>query len=209
MSNNGAMETSEKYDAIYKEKPDKWTDTARDDFAFKCVSDYLQEEPSTLLDLGCGNGHTLSFFHAFWPDVRYFGIDMSIMAVKLARAAVPVAKIYHATPDNFESQETFDVILVMGVAEHFHDLGEQLDIVRKWLSEDGIVYLEVPNNLVISGREEEGWFASSMQTEWHLKRENWEKMLLSVGFKIERSIVGDSEYNEFIWILKNVEWIPG
>lgn len=199
----------EEYDELYSAKPGKWVNPKRDAFAFNHVSEYLKDPPYSLLDLGCGNGHTLEMFHSMWPHVHYYGIDLSPVAIKLARSKVPGAKLYASRLDAFDPMEVvdrfgpFNVILIMGVAEHFRDITEELDEVRRRLAKDGIVYLEVPNNMVIEEKEEEGWFASKYQTEWFLKRDSWEKIIQSVGFEIVKKIYGPYLDYEFIWILKD------
>lgn len=203
--------TPEEYDLIYLERPERWTDAKRDEFAFKCLSDALHEEPYKLLDLGCGNGHTLAFFADRWKKTKYHGIDLSKIAIKLAKAKVPQAELYAARLDDFDPYNyyehfgPFNCILIMGVAEHFADIVKELKIVRDNLTKNGCVYLEVPNVLRLSGRPDEGWYESSHQYEWHLRRETWEKHILDAGFYMDERIVGPSVFCEFVWILKKKE----
>jgi 2-polyprenyl-3-methyl-5-hydroxy-6-metoxy-1,4-benzoquinol methylase len=190
------------YDAIYRDKPDKWTSGPRDEFAYWSIEGYLGHEPESLLDVGCGNGHTIGLLKMLWPDTRFVGVDVSEVACRLARAGAPGAVFVHGTVEDVVSHGPFEVVTLMGVAEHFEDVVDGLVRAAAMLNPGGIIYLEAPNNLLMSGRSDEGWYASSVQEEWHLYRGTWEEKFKQAGLKIGKSLIGRGVEWEFVWILE-------
>jgi len=189
------------YDERYKRKPNSWIDHWRDSFALFVVSKYMGKVSKSVLDYGCGNGHTLAFLRDFMPGNSYAGLDISNVALKLARHRVKDALFFTELPEDVK----YDIILIMGTAEHFEDPVKTLSEIGEYLKDDGIVYLEVPNCLSYSESNEEGFRKTnegSDQDEWHLKRSSWEKIIVDAGYNIFENIKGPSPTYEFIWILK-------
>lgn len=194
------------YDAIYSDDPGKWSTGNRDQFAFQVLANFTWQ-PDRLLDIGCGNGHTLEYFKKQWPRTQYFGIDLSQVAINLAAKKLLEVELY--CEDFFEWKapliKPFDVILLMGVAEHFPDLVGGLKKVLSLLATDGWVYLEAPNCLHYSKDKTETFRETtkgSGQQEWHLRRTTWEVIIRQAGFEIEESVFGQSVATEFVWILR-------
>jgi len=175
------------YDAIYREDPGKWSNSERDDF----VSDNL-EEPASLLDIGCGNGHTIKHLATCWPNTKFYGVDISQVAIDIAQKKTPQATFARGSNMDID----VDVITLMGVAEHFENLKDLENYRAK------IVYLEVPNCLSYSNSKEEGFRKNGEQMEWHLRRETWEKTIEDCGFEILERFDGGRPSWEFVWVLK-------
>ena len=72
------------YNDIFRNKPDKWASIERDYVAFRLIS-MCAQEPARMLDVGCGNGHTLAFFRSQWDRTHYIGIEISPVALEIAR----------------------------------------------------------------------------------------------------------------------------
>lgn len=192
------QEQAAEYDAYYTDNPKKWGKTQRDKFAVEHVRRYA---PKTILDIGCGNGHTLAYFGRAFPQAQLFGIDISPVACELARKNSG-AKIETAFLDEYQPGMRFDLVLNLGTLEHIPD---PLDALRKMkLLTGGVCYLEIPHNLLYSP----GSFGfrrlttRSRQMEWHLPRETWEHTIREAGFVIEQRLTGPNEAWEFIWILR-------
>ncbi len=163
--------------------------------------------PNTILDIGCGNGHTLKFFRSKYQYAELFGVDISPEAVRLAKEKTNA----HVVCYKFEevSLPYCDLVLCMGVGEHFLFLREFL---IKLAQSGKYVYLEVPNCLSYSNVKEEGFRETTKgagQAEWHLYRKSWEKYIKEAGFEILESIKGPNAYTEFIWMLKSPEMLTG
>ncbi len=187
---------SDFYDAIYTGDPAKWSKGGRDEIAYWVLKDI---EPKSVLDYGCGNGHALEYLKREWSGAKYTGIDISPVALKLAQAKVPDGEFYEKI-----SNQKWDLITIMGVAEHFENPTWTLYEIAKHLTPGGHIYLEVPNNLSYSPDPNEGWRADfgSKQWEWHWKRTTWENAIREAELKIVQSIRGPSPMWEFIWVLE-------
>ena len=191
---------AEFYDDIYRTRPGKWASVQRDIFALKALQEY---KPKSMLDFGCGNGHTLDYFRTQWPKTKYTGVDISEVALKLAQWHVRDGKFFTSMP----SRGKWNIITVMGVAEHFENPVAQLREIGKRLTKNGKLYLEVPNCLVDS--DTEGFRQTSLhngngagQHEWHWTRSSWEKTIVEANFDIMQRYTGDELAWEFVWILK-------
>jgi trans-aconitate methyltransferase len=208
-------ELRQQYNDIYKEKPDKWTSDGRDNDAWFMLNRILGRAPKTLLDIGCGNGHTIRYFKERWPKTKYLGIDISDEAIGIAKIFMPDLDWLCGEIEKFSNipTNTFDVITIMGVAEHFPDIGKKMKYISQFLEPKGVLYLEVPNNLSYSENKEEGFRASlgGNQKEWHLTKESWNKILEEVGLVtyITRTYV--DPFPVFIWILQKSQLLenPG
>ena len=190
------------YNDIYTSSPRKWTNVDRDYTAFKALSEYVNE-PVSMLDYCCGNGHTLAFFKSQWPDTIYTGVDISDVALELTEKRVPDVYTFRELPDG-----EWDVIVIMGVAEHFKAPAAELGYVSKHLSPDGYLYLEVPNCLVYSNNGYEGFRQTNVgsgQNEWHWRRDTWEQMIEEAGLEIVKSHSGYVPAWEYIWIVRRRE----
>lgn len=182
------------YDTIYTEWPDRWgNDGGRDEYVFENLI-----QPASVLDIGCGNGHTLAYLSEKWPETKLYGVDISPVAISLAMDKVPFGSFFIGTVDDVDVK--VDIAILLGVAEHFEDLDE-LGRVKKVLNERGLVYLEVPN--CISYRPGKEDFRGGIQDEWHFYKETWERKIKEQGYNILKSIVGKKATWEFIWILEN------
>lgn len=188
------------YNKIYRFNPDKWSGGVRDEFAYQALSQF--SEPASLLDFGCGNGHTIRYFMNKWPDTEFYGVDISGVALEIAGKKMPAAKLSNSI-DDFSK---VNIITMLGVLEHFEDLSD-IQKVTEHISPAGLLYVEVPNCLSYSNSKVEGWrktTGGTGQTEWHLKRESWERILTKNGLQIVKSLIGKSASWGFCWVLKCV-----
>jgi SAM-dependent methyltransferase len=189
---------ADEYDQHYLTNPRKWSGEARDLFAVDIIKKY---NPKTILDVGCGNGHTLSVLGKNLKDVELYGIDVSPVACKLATENSG-AQVDCEFLSDYKPDIKFDLVICLGVAEHFKSPLAGLKKIKKLTK--GICYLELPHNLLYS-KGEEGFrrlTTRSQQLEWHLPRDAWEVIIKEAGFEIVESIVGPNEAWEFIWVLK-------
>jgi trans-aconitate methyltransferase len=200
------------YNKFYKRNPEKWTSDERDEVTYQNIAGYLKQIPWTVLDIGCGNGHTIAYLHKKWPETDFAGIDLSPEAIAIAKKKAPSAQFFEGFLDKIKSDRQFDVVILLGVAEHFEDIVPNLILVRKLINHNGIAYIEVPNCIAYpTSAPVEGFRRvefGSRQTEWHLLRETWEKHLSDAGLEIVQSLNGPHDPPEFIWIVKNISEVP-
>jgi len=190
------------YDRMYSENPTRWDIKEIDEQRFEALAEY-ENTGNKILDIGCGSGHTLAYFAERWKDKQYYGIDWSQVAVRHAAPRLPDMDIRCETLEACKLKQ-MNIVILGGVAEHFENLPHSLRFVKKIASNDGIVFMEVPNCISYSGAHGEGFYKTKAngQTEWHMTRQRWEEVLHENGFEIIKSITGKKVYNEFIWILK-------
>lgn len=193
----------EEYNNYYRMDPTKWTGNRRNRFAGN-VTRELIKKPKNILDVGCGNGHTLKYFKRVYPGTKLYGLDLSPVACKIASDNVSGATIVEGFIEDFDLGCQFDLILCMGVAEHFLNIEAGLRSIKNLLSKRGVLYLEIPNCLSYDPGDE-GYrrlSVGSHQMEWHLKRETWETIIHKCGFEIVQSFTGERASWEFVWGLK-------
>lgn len=195
----------QEYDRFYKRNPMKWASDERDAFTYAALADYLGRAPASLIDVGCGNGHTIAYLQKHWPETQYSGLDLSPEAIRLARLAAPFARFHRGFLDQINLLR-YEAVLVLGVAEHFEDIPQNLARVRKLIAAGGFAYIEVPNCIAYPASEPVEGFrrlnGGSKQWEWHLFRPTWEKHLVNAGFEIVRALNGPNDPPEFIWFVK-------
>ena len=195
-----------RYNKIYTDKPDKWASgqgVLRDNIAYSTLYKYFHE-PETFIDIGCGNGHTIEFFKKHWPNTVYYGIDLSDVAIDIAKKKMPDVWFMHGDYKNYTVY--CDVVTVLGVAEHFEKL---VDGLRSLKDYGKLIYLEVPDCLQMgklngSPNNEEGFretFKGGLQVEWHLKKRSWEERIRLAGLEILEYSAGSNPF-EFVWVLK-------
>ena len=79
--------------------------------------------PSSLLDVGCGEGFLAANLHSRMPGVAISGVDASEGAITFARSEFGDAAVFE-TGDIFDlrfADNAIDVVLYSEVLEHLHD----------------------------------------------------------------------------------------
>jgi len=195
----------QQYNKIYRYEPNKWTDELGDNDAWFMLNRLMSKPPYNVLDIGCGNGHTIKYFSERWKTTQFTGIDISYEALKLAKKVVPNAIFLLGELEEVDIKEEFEIITLLGVAEHFDDIERKLKYIRQFLHPRGMLYLQVPNCLEYSEIKEEGFRPSigGNQMEWHLKKETWNGLIINAGYAIYITRT-NSRYpvRGFMWILQ-------
>ena len=94
------------------------------------------------LDVGCGSGRVGDALQRF-RGFRVTGIEPNATAA--ARARERGLEVHHGTLDDFESQEPFDVVLMIHVLEHLTDPLAAVRRVGELLAPGGQLVLALPN----------------------------------------------------------------
>lgn len=193
----------DEYNKLYKKQPNKWGNNERGIFAVNIIKELIQS-PKSIIDIGCGIGITLETMQSSFLEADLYGLDPSEEAIELAKTRVPNGTFYADFLDEFKSKKKYDIVLCLGVAEHVEDLPEFLKSLKTLVKKDGILYFEVPHNLIYSRGPKtfRRLKTGSRQIEWHLELRDWEKKLLEAGFEVVKRYRGLKSSWEFIWILK-------
>ena len=205
MSMQDRKELVDEYNRFFSQKPDIWVDNSRNAFAFYALDDYLKREPESVLDIGCGNGHSIAYLSECWQSAVFTGLDLSPVAVEMAKARNPGADFVCGFLDEVELPK-FDCVLALGVVEHFAELQAGLTAMSRVIKPGGICFVEIPNCIGYpSSVKQEGFRRlnfGSRQWEWHLYRETWEREFESAGLRIVKRLQGANVYSEFCWLLE-------
>ncbi|MEO8770384.1 MAG: class I SAM-dependent methyltransferase [Ferruginibacter sp.] len=99
-------------------------------------------QAGTILDVGCGTGAFLNTMQqAGW---KITGLEPDEGARKTAQSLYNIQPL--PSPQIFElPQNTFDAITAWHVMEHVHQLHEYVDQLKKIISQNGKIFIAVPN----------------------------------------------------------------
>ena len=195
-------ELIKKYDEYYARDKNKWSLVDRDKLAYDTLVKYVPEM-SEVLDVGCGNGHTLEYFHQHQSQAKLYGIDLSQVAIDLCAKKMPEGDFKAAFLTEYAPGKKFQIIVCLGSAEHFTQLEDDLKKMKSLLKPGGLCYVEIPNNLAYDDGEHtfRQLGCGSRQYEWHLSREEWEAKIIEAGFEIKKFYRRDRPQWEFCWVL--------
>jgi SAM-dependent methyltransferase len=126
--------------------------------------------PSSMLDLGTGNGRYALAAHALgWPAVSASDMHESAptaIARVNARTSAAASVRFIRQRDLGMVEGAFDFVLYRAVLEHTADPNGALRAIRALLRPGGLCYLEVPNIRSWSVRTM-GYAAQSLYLPWH------------------------------------------
>ena len=105
-----------------------------------------------ILDIGCGGGLLCEPMSRLGAEV--FGIDASEKNVEIAKIHAKKSnlniKYFCSSPEKFESDLKFDVILNMEIIEHVEDVDFFLKSCTKFLKKNGIMFVATLNKTLKS-----------------------------------------------------------
>ena len=105
-----------------------------------------------ILDIGCGGGLLSEPMSRLGAEV--FGIDASNKNIEVAKIHARKnnldIKYFCASPENFETNTKFDVILNMEIVEHVEDVNFFLKSCSKLLKKNGIMFVATLNKTLKS-----------------------------------------------------------
>lgn len=106
----------------------------------------------SLLELGIGHGYTTTIFAEAFD--RHLVLDGSPSVIRQFRQKYPECKaeITETYFEDFQTTERFDVIVMGFVLEHVADPQRILRHYRQFLSENGVIFVAVPNAEVMNRR---------------------------------------------------------
>lgn len=153
-------------------------------------ADVFQTKPQKILDIGSGEGANLLDLGATFPEAELYAIEPSPESQKhLQEMGV------HVIGDDVDAswdeafQGAFDLIVMRHVLEHFLDPKEALIKLGRCLSEDGVMYIAVPNNLNPIHALRTKWFRT-VHT-YYFNRYSLYNILALTGFEVQAMIEMD------------------
>lgn len=122
-----------------------------DNFHAKVVQMVRRAQPSTILELGCGEGYVLSALADAGVSAELTGIELDDRAARIARERLgDRATIEHRDARELAADgRRFDMVMMLEVLEHIPDPAQMLPIVDSLTN--GWVLLSVPWEPVFRG----------------------------------------------------------
>ena len=110
------------------------------------------EGARSVLELGLGHGFTTNVLSSYFD--RHVVLEGSPAVIQNFRKTFPAcrAEIIETYFEEFESRETFDVIVMGFILEHVDDPGRVISHYRSSLALGGKIFLAVPNAEVLNRR---------------------------------------------------------
>ena len=97
----------------------------------------------SILDMGCGNGYFMAACRE--RGYRVMGLDLSEWAVTYVKETLGIEALSGHLDRIHLPGRRFDIVTLWHVLEHSRDPAKVIIRAGRWVKEDGIVVLEVPN----------------------------------------------------------------
>lgn len=161
---------------------------------------YSRKTVNTILDIGSGEGENIRDLGRYYSSNNLYAIEPSPAAQTCLRN-LGVNVIGRDVNDNWESnyQMKFDLIILRHVLEHFLHPLEILKKINSILSQNGMVYIAVPNNLKPNSNLENHWFRT-VHTYYYNKYSLFNLLALA-NLKIEIMVEGDKFSSGEIYLM--------
>lgn len=98
---------------------------------------------TSVLDIGCSSGGTLGHFKKRGV-ARLQGIEPNIKFAQFARDHFGV-NVFTGILEDWESDQTFDLVIMRDVLEHFRNPHDAMKIIREHCHEGSLVFIETNN----------------------------------------------------------------
>ena len=126
----------------FKEKHPKWFETPNFklfDYVFACIKLANLSHPS-VLDVGCGNGDLLKYFHQKSDNMKLTGIDYQKNSA--------IEGINFLCGDIFDTKfsESYNVIINLAVIEHVWDVQNYIRRLRELCTDGGLIITMTQND---------------------------------------------------------------
>jgi SAM-dependent methyltransferase len=128
-------------------------------YILELCRDYLKDKRKiSVLDIGAGKGGVVYYIEQLRLGAICYGVTLEeerIDKVWDSNLALRMTNFDFET--DFVWNQTFDFIIMAHVLEHFIDPSKAIQIVRKLLKDDGILYIEVPSLYFTEYRTKSVW----------------------------------------------------
>jgi len=114
----------------------------------KRLIDFQNSKKLKILDIACGDGRVAEELIKIGHEV--YGIDISEKAVKLANEKGVKAEL--ANVENYQPEQKFDLVIATDILEHLFEPLEILKKMKKWLTENGKIIVNMPNHFDLRNR---------------------------------------------------------
>lgn len=146
------------------------------------ISKYVKKS-KYLLDVGCGRGYFLDEARKLGWDT--YGIDVSESVVDYAKNELHL-NVAYGDIFSFQSERKFDVVILNQVIEHFVDPKKLIATCRKYLEDEGLLYIATPNIESLSAKVLKGDFDHYIPPEHvsYFSQYTLKNLLDTLGFRV-------------------------
>ena len=122
------------------------------EYKIKELRERYQESPDMWLDLGCGDGLSAQFIRTYFPDTKYYGLDISNNSIEKAKSRGLTGAeflVYDGSHIPF-GDNTFDVVFMACVMHHIipEQRNDILNEIKRILKDNGklVIFEHNPYN---------------------------------------------------------------
>jgi SAM-dependent methyltransferase len=159
------------------------------------LGSFMNDAYKSVLDYGCGAGGVLKQFKEAGFDT--LGIDLNEGYLKKAREEGLNVSNSDFVIDS--SRSSFDIVILSHVLEHTPNPLGTLSRLRDILTDNGVIYVEVPGILNIKNLYSHPQFYFQQAHYWHFSRASLQNILNFSGFcplEIDERVVSISKKSE-------------
>ncbi|WP_417335293.1 class I SAM-dependent methyltransferase [Halobacteriovorax marinus] len=185
---------------------------------YKSIFDFFMEERGRrlrkcgysfeghTLDIGVGYGLWANFLHQNKLQVR--GIDVSKSTVEYCKQEYDF-EVENRSFERFETEDRYSLISMFDVLEHFEDPVLMMSKVKSMLTDDGFIYIQVPN--VLGFKIPRNHSLGLPYHLWQFDKKRLFRLLEKSGFEVVsywtgiQGIIGAYEKNE-VSIFTRMKW---
>ena len=133
-----------KYEYAQRGGAESEYDTRRLELIASIIQPHVPRGDSRILDVGCASGRLLANLRER-GFANVMGLDPSPACAAAAKRLYGI-EVRAMTLDALaRTGERFDVVILVGVLEHLRDLDASYEQLRRLLTPDGLLYVEVPD----------------------------------------------------------------
>jgi SAM-dependent methyltransferase len=108
-----------------------------------------KKDIKSVFEFGCGNSTWLSFlaknYNLFPSGIDYSEVGCKLASKNLFDDGIKEHEIYLGDFLQWESSKSYDVIISLGVIEHFTDMKKMVKMFSKHLNSGGVMITMIPN----------------------------------------------------------------
>lgn len=114
----------------------------------KLIADLkIYDKPNTnIIEFGCGSGVLLSHIEYLFPNASIYGVDVSKQMLSIAKNSIQNnTKLIEASVDYYETDEKFDLIILVAVSEYLPKWEDTLIKLKALLKDNGQIIMTFNN----------------------------------------------------------------